>query len=301
MVILELLVLRKPALRQYFFRYLQAKMKPAPKKIQDKFEEHLFQFRKEEILELAKSNGNIFSVINGIHKEVYGIYIIDESESNFLFHMFYISKINNELIGYLLELRPLQEFRNQIVSIFSSYLVNIFKKDNQLDFESVFNTFQYSQVTVFEQYGFDVVLLDEEMMKRRGDMMIKYNGKGVVFIPVISTSPENVDNHNFIPINTTKIRNLKEGEHFVYLMYNQLNKYYKIGKTKNKSTLTFREKTLQAEDPNVLTFEVWIVKENYEKKLHKQFENKRLRGEWFNLDYSDLKILKKTMEKFACR
>ncbi|MBE2272651.1 MAG: GIY-YIG nuclease family protein, partial [Flavobacteriales bacterium] len=46
--------------------------------------------------------------------------------------------------------------------------------------------------------------------------------------------------------------------------------------------------------------ETVIVNENYEKILHMEFKDKRLRGEWFNLDETDLDFLHNKMKKFAC-
>ncbi|WP_408041255.1 GIY-YIG nuclease family protein [Tenacibaculum amylolyticum] len=36
-----------------------------------------------------------------------------------------------------------------------------------------------------------------------------------------------------------------------------------------------------------------------ETELHRLFKNKRVRGEWFNLDIDDLIILNKKMEKYT--
>ena len=63
-----------------------------------------------------------------------------------------------------------------------------------------------------------------------------------------------------------------------YIMKNQENGLYKIGYS-NKPK--YREKTLQAETPNVKTIKVW--NKNIESKLHKEYSKYRKRGEWFEL------------------
>ena len=67
-----------------------------------------------------------------------------------------------------------------------------------------------------------------------------------------------------------------------YLMLNSKG-YVKIGKSRNPMA---REKTLQAEAPDILLFAV--CDKNIENHLHKEFSNFRLRGEWFNLNKIDI-------------
>ena len=77
---------------------------------------------------------------------------------------------------------------------------------------------------------------------------------------------------------------------YVYLMKDQTNNYYKIGYSK---TPEYRERTLQSEKP---TIEMICYKrlpsrkmaDAFEKALHNAFADKRIRGEWFNLDDNDV-------------
>jgi hypothetical protein len=73
---------------------------------------------------------------------------------------------------------------------------------------------------------------------------------------------------------------------FTYLMLNNRNGYYKIGRSVNPK---YREKTLQAEDPDVSL--IWKVAKNIEKKLHRTYSEKRIRGEWFSLTHNDVKAI----------
>lgn len=71
-----------------------------------------------------------------------------------------------------------------------------------------------------------------------------------------------------------------------YLMYNHRNRYVKIGKSNNPS---FREKTLQSEEPEVSLLAISPLLS--ERDLHRIFSSKRLRGEWFALSLTDLERL----------
>lgn len=85
---------------------------------------------------------------------------------------------------------------------------------------------------------------------------------------------------------------------YVYLMKDYTNGFYKIGISNNPE---YREKTLQSEKPSIdliasKQFPLRLIAESFEKALHKTFENKRLRGEWFNLDEIEVNYLKKSLE-----
>ena len=73
---------------------------------------------------------------------------------------------------------------------------------------------------------------------------------------------------------------------FAYLMIDLKTGYHKIGISNNP---TYREKTLQSEQPKIETVETRkfanrkIAKE-FESELHIKYEHKRIRGEWFDLN-----------------
>jgi hypothetical protein len=71
-----------------------------------------------------------------------------------------------------------------------------------------------------------------------------------------------------------------------YLMADTTNNYIKIGKSIN---VLYREKTLQAEKPSIEG--LFYVEDDIEKLLHSLFSEKRLRGEWFNLNQEDIDFI----------
>jgi hypothetical protein len=88
-----------------------------------------------------------------------------------------------------------------------------------------------------------------------------------------------------------------ESSCFVYLMFDISNGYYKIGLSNNPE---YREKTLQSEKP---TIEKVCAKEYpnrtiaaaIESALHKTYDSKRLRGEWFALNDEDVAAIIATL------
>ena len=84
---------------------------------------------------------------------------------------------------------------------------------------------------------------------------------------------------------------------YVYLMLDVSNGYYKIGISNRPE---YREKTLQSEKPTIemicaKKYPNRSVASAIESALHKAYESKRLRGEWFTLDANDVNAIISTL------
>jgi|DEB19_MinimDraft_3_1074340.scaffolds.fasta_scaffold82528_1 hypothetical protein len=81
----------------------------------------------------------------------------------------------------------------------------------------------------------------------------------------------------------------KDNNGFVYLMRDNRNNFIKIGFSKKPE---YREKTLQSEVPDIEMIYYERASMKIEKELHNAFTEKRIRGEWFNLDKHDINWIK---------
>ncbi len=86
-------------------------------------------------------------------------------------------------------------------------------------------------------------------------------------------------------------------ECYLYLMIDLKNNYHKIG-ISNKPE--YREKTLQSEKPSIemicnKRFPNRKIATSFEQALHQTYADKRIRGEWFNLDEKDIVDIKETL------
>jgi hypothetical protein len=81
---------------------------------------------------------------------------------------------------------------------------------------------------------------------------------------------------------------------FVYLMHNNRNGLYKIGKSNNP---TVREATLQSQEPEIELIFSHESSHQAERELHQIFNDKRVRGEWFKLLRTDLEFIKNYLNK----
>jgi hypothetical protein len=79
----------------------------------------------------------------------------------------------------------------------------------------------------------------------------------------------------------------------VYVMIDKNTGYYKIGRSSNPLK---REKTLQSEKPTIELLFHHDARISNEKELHDMFSDKRVRGEWFDLNGSDLSIIRNYFE-----
>lgn len=85
---------------------------------------------------------------------------------------------------------------------------------------------------------------------------------------------------------------------YVYLMVDTANGYHKIGISNNPE---YREGTLQSEKPTIellcaKQFPSRVIAKAIESALHKTYEAKHLRGEWFQLDAKDIIDLMATLK-----
>lgn len=87
------------------------------------------------------------------------------------------------------------------------------------------------------------------------------------------------------PMSTQKQEKAPPQKGFVYLMRDNRSGYHKIGFSVNPS---FREATLQAQQPDITMVANGAGTLNDEKMLHAAFSEKRIRGEWFDLSGSEI-------------
>ncbi len=84
----------------------------------------------------------------------------------------------------------------------------------------------------------------------------------------------------------------KKKVEYIYMMRNNRNGYTKIGVSNNPE---YRENTLQSQEPDVEL--IWKKKFNNayckERELHEAYNEKRIRGEWFNLTDLDIEEISK--------
>lgn len=259
-------------------------MNKKEKEIRKYVEDNAYLLDKETILKWSKSfnRPELNNVVIGIEPHCFSSFLNENKENTY--SIFYIN--NNEfLTGMLLEVQLNYKYRNEAIFNFASLISDKFSSDTTLI--EAFNTFQHQLKSIFELQGY--FTYNDEFDGYANPTLILKDKKGVIQVPFFSKKKE------FKKVFEMDIESIKliEGNK-IYLMYNDTNGLVKIGRSINPST---REKTLQGEAPKTEIIALWNAPKQVEKKLHQIFENKRLRGEWFNLDLSDLLKIKDYMSK----
>ena len=112
------------------------------------------------------------------------------------------------------------------------------------------------------------------------------------------TVKENISEDKQKEADKTDSKNIVKGCCFVYLMIDTTNNFYKIGISNHPK---YREHTLQSDKPTIelicaKKYPSRTIAEAIESALHRSYASKRIRGEWFNLDASDIEDIKQTLK-----
>jgi hypothetical protein len=251
------------------------------------FYNKFYKLNEATILKLNKASNDpsINNVVVGRQYHLYGVGLNDEEQSND-FQLYYING-EHELTGNVLKLNINDPNRDTLITAFSMHLADNYN----IDVLETFNTYQEYIASTFENLGF-MTLRANDLMKYKDSnpMVVAKNVKGILVMPYLYHK----DLFKFL-FGSVNVITPIAGESYVYLMHNSKNNYIKIGKSINP---THREKTLQAEEPEITMIAVWKVSEKLEKHLHKLYRHKRMRGEWFNLTFKELKEIKQHVHEF---
>ena len=224
-------------------------------------------------------------------------YLQNEDKIVFHFNPKQIKPKQNDKVSFLFESGELVEF------CLNSNPVSIKNQNNEkvLEYKSSLTKTELELfVNVdFKKWKIGLVNENREILGGEKGSIIDYESKENL-ITVIKkfgadyTSAVLTNISDYQPIETREIEastDKKDNACYVYLMHDTANGYYKIG-ISNKPY--YREKTLQSEKPTIeliasKKFPVRKIAESIEKSLHSVYDDKRLRGEWFELDENDVK------------
>lgn len=253
------------------------------------FDKFFYDLNRDAIYSLNKQdNGPINNVISHLANQCYGVHIYDDKDQ-IEYLIFYIDH-KNELSGLAL-LLSLELDLNTRTSFTIEFSKLICDKYPHKDIVDVFNSLQSQLRSIFEKMGFFTVGNEIDNIPKGSVGMLPFGSKGMICFPTL----DKLSVYRwFFDENTNDIFVDRSKSKKVYLLLDSKNNLIKIGQSINPK---LREKTLQGINPEWDLITTWVAPISEEKRLHKLFENKNSRGEWFNLNFNDLKIIKKEMEK----
>lgn len=258
------------------------------KNIIKEFEKRFYHLTKSSIIELNEkaNSGELNNVVTARKDKCFGLLLKEDSPKVFSWHLFFVGG-KLELEGALLELDLDYADNTLLVMMFSKFLS---QKYPDLDLLDTFNTFQNHTITLLEKVGFWTISTEE--LEKHGDpnpVIVKKDTRGIVPIRTIDKKLFYIDFFG-----TELIENSSEPH--VYLLLNPNLNHIKIGRSKKPG---FREKTLQSQEPNIHLIACWPAPATIETYFHKKYQHKRIRGEWFKLNFNDLNEIKEYMTIFG--
>jgi len=258
------------------------------KEIDVYFNKNCYEYNRDSIYKLNEiDNGPLNNVLSHLEEFCYGIQIFDDKE--FIeYEIFYIDyKYELRGFGLLLSLALEQNIRTHYISEFCKLLSHEFPHVDTID---AFNTFQTHSRTAFEKYGFYTFGNEISMFEGKNAVgIIPPSYKGHLLFTTIDKLKIYrwffAEDEDYVKVDESKTKK-------IYLILDSKNNLIKIGQSFNPKT---REKTLQGISPQWDIITTWIAPAFVEKELHEKFKQKRTRGEWFKLTFSDLKEIREHM------
>jgi hypothetical protein len=255
-------------------------------KIESLFNERCFSLSTDQIMTLNNTinNGECNNVIVGLSKHFFGL-IVNDNPGDKNYELVYINGTPT-LEGHIIRLNIDDEERDSVTFFFARYLAFHHPVLNVID---TFNTFQTQCRAFIEKL--DYITIDSNTFDKYDKPVFAVpNKKGIYRITIL-------DKVSFYKsfFEENKLRTPHDNEKHIYLMLNIRNNHFKIGSSKNAR---YREKTLQAQEPEVKLITYWCGPVSVEKDLHKHFHENRVRGEWFKLSFADLQILQTLMSVY---
>lgn len=246
-----------------------------------KYPKNIYFIDYDDIIELSKwDNAQIGNVVRGLHEECYIIL----SENNLKTIRFDYINGSNKLTGRGIEITfNHNRFYDELL-LFCVYISKEFNKNDPL---GIYYTFTGHLRTILEQNDYLTILSSELNKYKDGFIM------GPQKIEIIKIIEKRDFFKEILKPNHIKV---KDNKTYLYLALNEDTNLFKIGYSKNP---IFREKTLQSQEPNIFNIKIWECERKVETKMHRLFREKRVRGEWFNLNIDDLIELNNQLEIYS--
>ncbi len=256
--------------------------------IENRFYEVYMPLAEEDIYHLEKSdNGPLNNVISNINKECFGATIY-EDPNDYTVDFFYVTNVD-KLQGDLIRIKISDPDYVLLLFYFCQMLVINYK---ELDTINTFNLFQTRLRTFLEKLGFfTTTTLELKRFEGQEVTMMSTAPKGIKNIVLF----DRVDYYRKLFGGNHSIKR-DENKDYTYLMVNDETGLIKIGRSNNPK---YREKTLQSQEPTVHIIACWETPKSIETDLHKLYSHKRVRGEWFRLNMTDLKKLEQFMKQHS--
>jgi Meiotically up-regulated gene 113 len=259
---------------------------------QEYFDKHCHELNHADLLELNKqdNNGALNNVISLLAENCFGVLIYEDKKIPE--YAVYFANNSIKLRGIFLEISTELDSRIRIQLLFEfCKLIN--SEFHNVDIFDAFNIYQIRLRTGFEKLGYFTIGNEVKELEGKNVIGIVAVKKGIIRLPILDKLEIY---RSFFSSNKNSQKIYESNQNKIYLLFDGKNNLIKIGHSK---ILKIREKTLQGQSPNWNLVTAWIAPQKIESELHRKFSAKRVRGEWFDLTFFDLKEINEHMNSFV--
>lgn len=223
------------------------------------------------VREIAKDHPQVNNVLRGLNKDCFLLLKESETTEELLF-VYIIYSIDSP--GILIRLR----FREDLFYYYLlGFSLEITKLNSKLEAISIYNTFINAFRSYLESRQIITFLSSEFNKLRKGTLISHEDIEIIKHFDRVKFYRAYLGDENYL--------NFDEGKDYVYLIINEDDFTFKIGQSTRPK---YREGTLQSKKPSVFLLKAWQCDKRIEKELHSIYSNKRVRGEWFKLDFGEI-------------
>lgn len=238
----------------------------------NEFYDLIYDLTDEEIRAYSKKIIDVGAVMRGSHKKCF--FMIPDG---LLINLFYIGE-EEEIKGFQLQFEFKQEDCNDIILFFSWFIAGEFRGENAI---FLYNGYIDLLSKYLESIGYSVITKSDLLaLEKKFDEGSLFAANGVFLRDL-----KEIDFYRDLFKFNYSSFSVESEKQYVYLIFNQKNGYFKIGFSKNPLK---REKTLQAEEPEIALLKIWKKDMAFEKSLHKRYFKQKVRGECFKLTLTEL-------------
>ena len=255
-----------------------------------------------------KENVDLYFTINHTNNNNYIIFITKQKE---------LVLMESDIISFLFEDDIILKFKIEKNSFKSSKKIHLLNNETYFETSLIITNNELAEFQNKKFLKWKIEISKNNINIIGGDLYIgghytgkevigscNYNTKELQQILINKFSKEfqetvEIENPNFkgIVYRENANESVKEEECYVYLMVDLTNNYYKIGISNSPK---YREFTLQSEKPTIelIASKKFInrkIAKSFEFALHTAYKEKRIRGEWFELNNSEINEIKYTL------
>lgn len=242
------------------------------------FLNHVHRIETEEIYKLTRERaGELECMIKGLNHHCFAVNLINLDDIRFEYFNY-----ESNLDSYYIKLKYKE---NEFYSLLLTFVFYLSKKFSNLDGIQLYNTFINCYRRILESNNIITITNTQYQRFKEGFILIPNDYEIIEYVDEVKFY------RNLLVFNDEQ----KENTSYVYLMFSEKRKEFKIGLSKNPNKRKLQGNTF---DRSIVLLKIWKGSYDLETNLKNNFYEKSLGGEWFKLNLWDLINLNKLVSNY---